>query len=313
MKSDQVMTPGRSDHIEALKPRDSVVGAISCQTTRGQTWSIRSLALLLLCLVPIASTPLASAQGVVLAEAQAVAAEADEEELIIDPGFEIAESNFDQWIFGVQYADQGVKRIESLLTLKVEAVNQACELTEDQRAKLKLAGDGDIQRFYDDVAIVRAKFMKVRRNRNAFNNIWQDIQPLQVRVNAGLFDQSSFLAKVLHRTLNDEQTARYEESELQRRQFRYGAKLALVVAMMERTMPLRAAQRGRFIQVLKEETKPPRVFGQYDYYLVLYQLTKVSEEKLKPIFDEAQWKAFQHFTAQGRGMEMFLKQQKVLP
>ncbi|HUG68252.1 MAG TPA: hypothetical protein VMM76_10905 [Pirellulaceae bacterium] len=255
-------------------------------------------------LMPLAMTSLAPAQD---------KAQAEEEELAIDEGFNVAESHFDQWLFGSQSSDHGLKRIESLLSLKVAAINRVCDLTEDQVAKLELAGQGDIKRFSDDVAVVRAKFMKVRRNRNAINNIFQEIQPLQARLHAGLFEQTSFFQKVLKRLLTDEQSSRYEQADWERTQYRYNAKLSLVVTMMERTMPLRAEQREQFIQVLKEETKPPKAFGQYDYYFVLYQLAEIPDQKLKPIFDEAQWKVLKQFAAQGQAMEASLKQHKVLP
>jgi hypothetical protein len=83
--------------------------------------------------------------------------------------------------------------------------------------------------------------------------------------------------------------------------------------MMERTMPLRAEQREHFLQVLSEETEPPRVFGQYDYYVALYQLGKIPDPKLKPIFDPAQWKVLKQFEEQGQAMGVWLNQIKVLP
>lgn len=251
------------------------------------------------------------ASSVSLAQDEAEVEEA--EEVLIDDGFEIAPSNFEQWVFGSQNAQQGIRRIESQLTLQVEAINRVCGLTDDQVAKLQLAGQGDLKRFLSEVAVVRKKFMKVRRNRNAFNEIWQDIQPLQTKMNAGLFSEASFFRKVVNRTLNDEQSSLYDEAEWERRRFRYHAKLALVVTMMENSMPLRAKQRDEFIKVLKDETQPPKAFGQYDYYVVVYQLSKIPDEKLKPIFDEAQWKVLKQHVAQARGMEVWMKQQGILP
>ena len=263
-----------------------------------------SLLAILLCFLPTATGPLALGQD----EAQV-----EEEELVIDEGFEIAESNFDQWIFGSRNAQQGILRVKSQLALQVEAVDHVCGLSEAQLAKLQLAGQGDLTRFLSDVAAVREKFMKVRRNRNAFNKIWQDIQPLQMRINGGLYGETSFFQKVLRRTLTAEQSSRYEEVMWERRQFRYKAKLRLVVMMMERSMPLRSEQRERFISLLKEETKAPQAFGQYDYYVVLYQLTRIPADKLQPIFDEAQMKVLEKYMDQARGMEVWLRQQKILP
>lgn len=250
--------------------------------------------------------------GVVADELNQVEEEAVDDEA--DDGFEIAESNFDQWVFrGAQNAKQGIRRLESQLKLRVEAIDHVCGLTDAQVAKLNLAGSGDIKRFLDDVEVVRRKFMKVRRNRKAINQIWQDIQPLQTKMNAGLFADSSFFHKVLKRTLNAEQSSKQDEADRERRVFRYHARLNLVLQMLERSMPLRAAQRKDLIEILKRETQPPRVFGQYDYYVVMYQMAKVPPQKLKPIFDEAQWKALQQYTQQARGMEHWLKQMKILP
>lgn len=253
--------------------------------------SATAMVLFLISLVWISSAP-----------AQVEPAAEPEEEVVVDDGFEIHESNFNQWVFGAQNASQGLSHIESRLALEVEAVHRVCGLTEEQKAKLQLAGHGDVKRFFDAVAVLHAKFMKVRRNRNAFNGLWQDIQPLRVKFSGGLFREGSFFRKVLSRSLNAEQSSKYEEAESERRRFHYHAKLAFAVTMMERAMPLRAEQRERFIQVLEKETNPPKAFGQHDYYVVLYQLSKVPEQKLQPIFDEAQWKVLKQFSAQGQTM-----------
>ena len=259
---------------------------------------------LLLCLIPLAAASIARAQ---------VALEVEEAAVVVDAGFQMSESNFDQWIFGSNYADRGRKRVESLLALKLDAIHRICRLREDQTVKLHLAGQGDIKRFYDDVQVARDNFMKVRHNRNAVNNIWREVQPLQTTLNAGLFGPNSFFQKVLNRALDDEQAAKFEAFEEQRWQFRHNARLTLVIGMLERTVPLRAKQRERFVAVLEQETEPVRVTGQYDYYVALYQMSKVPAQKLKPIFDEAQWKVVQKFLAQGLAMEHWLKQQQVLP
>lgn len=258
----------------------------------------------LICLVPIASPLFVRAEAL---------AEEEEEKLAVDPGFVMADSSFDQWIFGDQTPDHGLKRIESLLTTNVDSLKRVCGLTADQAAKLELAGRGDIKRFYDEVDVLHTKFNKVRRNRNAVTAFYQEILPVKAKLDAGLFDQTSLFGKVLSRSLSDEQSARYEEAERERREFRYHAKLRLLVAMMERTVPLRADQRERFVRMLKEETQPPKVFGKYDYYALLYQLSRIPDWKLETIFDGAEWKVVSEFKAQGQAMQVFLQQQNLLP
>ena len=55
------------------------------------------------------------------------------------------------------------------------------------------------------------------------------------------------------------------------------------------------------------QISPPTKFGEYDYYVVLYHAAKIPEETLKPIFDEAQWRALTRVFAQAKGMEAHLK------
>ncbi len=120
------------------------------------------------------------------------------------------------------------------------------------------------------------------------------------------------IAKVLQRTLDPEQTAQLEQQETARRKFRYEAKVGLVVAALESGIPLRDEQRQKLLKVLLEETRPPRQFGQYDYYVVLYQAAKLDEGKLKPIFDDDQWRALTQLFAQIQGIEAHLKRTGVL-
>ena len=195
----------------------------------------------------------------------------------------------------------------------MESVDRHCDLSNAQKSKLELAGRGDIKRFFDEVEVVRKEFMKVRRDRQKFNQIHQKISPLQMKFNSGIFDDSSLLHKVLKRTLDTQQQAKYEQSELERRRFRYQARVAMVVAMLEKGVPLLDEQRQKLIKLIGEETEPPRKFGQYDYYVVLYQASTLPEDKLKPIFDDAQWRALQVQLRQAKSMRRTLQKQMFIP
>ncbi|HLQ43829.1 MAG TPA: hypothetical protein VK137_03800, partial [Planctomycetaceae bacterium] len=197
---------------------------------------------------------------------------------------------------------------ETQLKLQAEEVDRACGLTEAQKKKLQLAGRGDIKRFFERVEELRKKFLLVRRDQQKFNEIWQDIQPLQMTLNSGLFDDQSFFHKTVRRTLTAEQAGHYEQVERERRQFRYRAKVELVVATLENGLPMRDEQRQKLIRLVLDETQPPRKFGQYDYYVVMLQVSKLPENKLKPLFDNAQWKIMRQQFDQVKGMEQFLKQ-----
>ena len=228
--------------------------------------------------------------------------------------FELPEEQFDQWVFegrGDVAAQRA--RLESLLRLHLDQLDRICRLTEPQRRKLQLAGRGDVTRFFDRVEVVRVKFRAVRKDQNKVGEIFQEIQPLQQSLQAGMFQDTSLLYKTLQRTLTAEQLAGFAKVDQERRRFRYQAKLGLAVAMLENSMPLDDQQRQKLLKLIEQETQPPKKYGQYDYYVVLVQMAKIPEAKLKPLFDDGQWRVLKQQLTQMRGMEQFLKQNGFLP
>ena len=188
-------------------------------------------------------------------------------------GFEIAESNFDQWIYqGAANAESGRARINSRLKIHLDELDRICSLTPDQRQKLMLAGHGDMKRLFDQIEVVRAKFRAVRKDQNAFNQIWTDINPLRQKVASDLFSENSFYGKTLKSTLTPEQLASYQVVANERKRFRYRAAIAVAFTNLEKIIPLRHSQRQVLMEMVLQETNPPRTFGSHDYQFVLLQL-----------------------------------------
>jgi hypothetical protein len=227
--------------------------------------------------------------------------------------FMVNEANFDQWIFqGSGSAAAGHARLKSHLKLKLDELARVCNLTPAQHQKLSLAGHGDMKRFFDQVEVVRKKFLEVRNDQHRFNQIWQEISPLQQKQAAGLFNDSSMFAKTLRRTLADDQQAKYQAVVDERRRFRYRAMIEVWLVSLESSVALRHDQHEAILKLLIEETQPPLVFGQYDSHYVMYALSKLPAQKLKPIVDDRQWQLLQQQMQQGRGMEGFMAQNGII-
>lgn len=223
--------------------------------------------------------------------------------------FEMPENQFESWMFQtLPNASAARAKLEKLLALHTQDVDRACQLSEAQQKKLQLAGRGDIKRFFERVDVVRRKFLLVRKDQNKVNEIWQDIQPLQLIFLSGLHGSDSFFRKTLRNILDDRQFEDYSRLARERQLFQYRAKVELVVSVLEGGLPLRDEQRQRFITLVVEHTKPPLRYGQQDYYIVMWNISKIPEATLKPLFDEAEWKALNRQFAQVRGMEQWLKQ-----
>ncbi len=228
-------------------------------------------------------------------------------------GFFIQEENFDQWIFqGSNNAAAGKARIESNVKMKLAELRRICDLTDAQAKKLSLAARGDMRQFFEEVEVVRKKFLKVRNDQNAFNQIWQEINPLQQKQQRGLFGDSSFFAKTVRNTLTREQHEKYQVVLDDRRRFRYQAAAEVALHNLSNSPGLRHEQHEAIFKLIIEETQPPLTFGQYDQYFVFYSLAKLPDAKLKPLMDDRQWKLLQPHLQQGRAMEADLMQQGMI-
>ena len=221
-------------------------------------------------------------------------------------------NDFDQWVFQPSgNAKQAQQRMEAQVELQLAELDLACKLTEEQRQTLELAARGDLQRFRDEVEVARKKFNAAKNNPNGMNQIWQDIQPLQLRLTRGLTGPGSLLAKVIPTTLTPEQTIQYDAVTGERQRFRYRASVGVALHMLESGVPLKHEQR-QAIEKLLLALPPPRVVGTYEHYLVMYRLSLLGPEKVQPLLDARQWTAMKRQVDQYRGMRQMLIQQGLL-
>jgi hypothetical protein len=217
----------------------------------------------------------------------------------------------DQWVFNrFGGAAPARTKLESALLLRIDDVDRVCAVSESQKHKLRLAGQGDIKRFFDRVAELKRKVVDGQNNPN--QNIWQEIQPMQVELNTGLFGDESLFAKTIKRTLDTQQAARYDGLLDKRRQVRHRATAEWFVVHIDKALGLNDQQRAQFIDLLVTLVPPPRKFGQGDYWYLMLQSARVPEDKIKPIFDAPQWRLLSRQFTQAKGMEPWLKQSGVI-
>jgi hypothetical protein len=222
---------------------------------------------------------------------------------------ELHESNFDMWVFGNARNNLSARdRLESLLMLNVDEIERACSLSTAQKQKLLLAGHGDLKHFMDRVAEARRVFNQLRRDQSRINEIFQMTQPLAATLRSGLFGDDSFFAKTLRRTLDAEQAERYREALREKSRFRYLAKVNLAVTNLDAIVGFTADQRRRLIELTINETTPfEKPAGQYESQVVLLKMSRIPEDKIRPILDETRWRLLTRQLQQSRGMEPFLK------
>ncbi len=225
----------------------------------------------------------------------------------------IAEANFEQWVFqGRGNADAARQRLQSALKLQVDELHRICDLTAEQKQKLALSAEGDTKRFFDEVEMVREQFRAVQNDPNGFNQIWQDIQPLQRKLSGGLFDRGSFFAKTLRTTLTSEQAAKYDAHQEERRQYRYRAMVEVGITALENAVPLRHEQHSALVKMLLERSEPPEAFGQHDNYVIMHRLATLPEQEIKALLNERQYELFERQIDQYRNILPVLRQNGIL-
>jgi hypothetical protein len=223
------------------------------------------------------------------------------------------EANINSWVCGSVNRAQAERKAESLLTLRINSLERAGGLSKDQVEKLRLAAHNDVVSFFRKVEALKQECRGINVNDQKFQEMWQKIEPLRSQFNAGLLDETSLFNKVLQGICRRNPSAPYLEEERQRRRFRYRATIEVAVTMFEAGVPLTDVQRQKFLKVLFNELEPPKSIGRRAEYVVFYQASKLDEAKLKPIFDDAQWRALSNVMRSAKAMEQHLKTQGFVP
>ncbi len=225
------------------------------------------------------------------------------------PNFDIQESVFHQWIFGAgTKIDSAEEHLDAQLMLTIADIDRACSLSTAQRDKLVLAGHGDRKRFMDRVAEVRRVYEQLRHEPGGANEVFQATRPVAAEFEFGLYGEGSFFAKTVKTTLTPEQASRYREAQEEKLKFRYRAKVTLILASLDARVGFTSDQHQRFTTLILEKTTlPHKPAGDYEPNVVLLQIAKLPEAKVRPIFDDSQWKKMDLIFQKARGTETFLR------
>jgi hypothetical protein len=227
--------------------------------------------------------------------------------------FEVGPEHFDQWVYNMAGGrGEATKHIDNQLRLFVESLQRLFSLTDEQTKQLEFYGRGDIVRFQQQVEQVRARFMEVRKDQQRFNNIWNDIGPLQQRMQTAFFHDQSLLAKSLAKVLKPDQWERYGLWQAERRRFQHLAKIELIIAELETYMPMTAEQRAKVVKLVADAGPTPKMASPYDQILIMYLMSKVSDQEGLAVLDKRQFEVVNKLRQQGRQYGQMLRQNRII-
>jgi hypothetical protein len=220
------------------------------------------------------------------------------------------DEQFENWVFQNQGSAATARAgLNGQVQLVIEEIDRACTLTDAQRAKLRLAGRGDVKRLFDRFERARDKFRALGNAQDRLQEVMPDVTAVQRAVTAGPLSPDLLVIKSLRTTLTPEQFARYDAVARERREARHRANVQRVVSIFEQSVPMPEARRRELLALLARETRPIRQPHQYEFYILLAQVARIPEEKLKPFFSAPQWKVVRQQLDRGRQIEQALKQQ----
>lgn len=223
---------------------------------------------------------------------------------------EIGENQIISWVFNNHTTLDSVRRdSRQLLEARIDLVAQACpRLSSEQRGQLKLAGEGDLQRFMNRFESLRRTLPSGRMTQQEYQNLWQKLQPIAQKYARGLHSDGSLFARSLQTTLNFEQLRQYEDFERARARRHYIGTVKGAIAMIENEIPLTVAQRKKLLDLILAQDVPSAgtLHTNYRFHVVLYHISKIPRDKLKPIFLENEWKVMTGILQQVQAIKQFL-------
>lgn len=210
-----------------------------------------------------------------------------------------------------QSFQQGLIAQRDALLRRVDA---ECDLAPAQQDELRLAGRGDVKRFFDRAAVLRYQLHARAADPGRWVRADQDrLLPLQQTLDDGIFARGSLFQKVLAHRLSAEQAGRWQQAIEKRAAMDHAAQLRLWVATLDDQLPMLQSQRLPLLELLERETRPMPVDIQYAQYVLIYQAAAIPANRLRAIFDEGQLATLDRVFRANQSAEIFLRQNGFLP
>lgn len=217
-------------------------------------------------------------------------------------------------VFGAALTKQR-RDLDARMDQNLRRILQDYRLSKLEYESLRLASRADRIRFDKEVEEIRNRY-ESSGNQNG------DYQATRQRINT-LFklylaqpQPEQFFGKVVNRVLKDRVAEvrhgnhdRFSTDQLRKR---HQADVEAAVRAVERFVDLRQEQHESLIHLLLQETEPAKVFGDFDDIIVKYRLAQLSDDKLKPLFDDEQWPKAQRAFDNFREFGPFLKKHRLV-
>lgn len=231
-------------------------------------------------------------------------------------------AQFDSWIFQRHGRDEARCRsgLKKEIELQFVRIEQSTPLTESQKDALRLAGQGDIKRFFDRVNKAREAFlmMEQKNDNQNINEAYQLASSLQQELSQGLFGDGSLVQKVTRYVMTDDQSNELEQRQIEQHRAMLEASSKVFLAMLGRGMALTAKQQrqlhGIFRKRIQQIQELPQGKNQASLqrYLPIVWLDEMTEEETSSIFDPEQIQSVEKLAERVKGIRPMLIEEELI-
>jgi len=212
---------------------------------------------------------------------------------------------------------QKLASVRQQAIMRADSIEAVCSLSAEQKAKLILAIDADIQRLADEIDAVRRTYVGVRVNmqdaagQQQWQLVHQNAQQCRQWVERAC-EEGSLFTKTLQQTLDREQGDKWAADRLAGRENRWQDMVASSLLHLDDMLGLLQGQHEAIEKLLLEKTPPLRMDSvdmarqrgvMNNWHMVLcWMLFEVDSNRLKAAVNERQWRALSQLVQQGKQM-----------
>lgn len=217
---------------------------------------------------------------------------------------------FQGWIFGeIGRPEMPLSFLEEQIELQISRISSSIDLSDDQISHLRLAGRGDVKRFYDRMEQVRRHVVALSQEQKDDGSAHRLTMPLRKELRKGLFGGGSLFQKVVVTSLDDQQSAVLQRHLSRLNQLQTEIAVRTFVAKIGCYLPLTSVQRTKLTDVLLENVDSVGGDSNYRFHIVLYRFSCVPRQQYETFFDENQMQMIVELTRAGLEIGEHLKQE----
>jgi hypothetical protein len=185
--------------------------------------------------------------------------------------------------------------VRERLDAELKTLQTIGSLDEQQCLRLRLAGTIDVQ-----LMVVRCRelYEECRQaaveGRHFFKTIFQRSRPLRLQTRHGLFQADSLFRRLLPKTISSEQLREIQQEEQAAREYEFQALLDQPLIAAEQNLILTVEQHARLEELCQRRLKRPRRASLRGFDVLMYQMSQIPEEELRPILNVRQLRNWKH-------------------